>query len=133
MCAQRWLAWGMHLDFAPDMAGGAVFPYLESMANQHFGMVIGKGGADTVTQAWSRRSKRPGGEVHCGKRGGAGAPGRQQGHRNRAWRTVPGSRRTSAVIANVAPGGLMSLIEGQSGDAVILTARWQASSMRPAR
>ncbi|MFK7754433.1 MAG: phytoene desaturase family protein, partial [Sedimentitalea sp.] len=25
-------AWGMHLDFAPDIAGGAVFPYLEAMA-----------------------------------------------------------------------------------------------------
>ena len=31
-------AWGMHLDFAPDVAGGALFPYLESMANQKFGM-----------------------------------------------------------------------------------------------
>src|SRR5579883_3538387 len=41
-------AWGLHLDFAPDVAGGALFPYLESMANQSFGMVIGKGGADTI-------------------------------------------------------------------------------------
>ena len=44
-------AWGMHLDFAPDIAGGAVFPYLESMANQSFGMVLGKGGADTMIRA----------------------------------------------------------------------------------
>ncbi len=29
-------AWGMHLDFPPDIAGGALFPYLESMANQTF-------------------------------------------------------------------------------------------------
>lgn len=35
-------AWGMHLDFAPDIAGGALFPYLEGMANQAFGMVIGR-------------------------------------------------------------------------------------------
>src|SRR6185437_7155534 len=34
-------AWGMHLDFPPDVAGGALFPYLESMADQSFGMVIG--------------------------------------------------------------------------------------------
>ncbi len=26
-------AWGMHLDFPPEAAGGALFPYLESMAN----------------------------------------------------------------------------------------------------
>lgn len=44
-------AWGLHLDFAPDIAGGALFPYLESMANQAFGMVIGAGGADTIIKA----------------------------------------------------------------------------------
>ncbi len=44
-------AWGMHLDFAPDIAGGALFPYLESMANQSLGMVIGAGGADTIIRA----------------------------------------------------------------------------------
>ena len=37
-------AWGMHLDFAPDIAGGAVFPYLEGMAGQAFGMMLGRGG-----------------------------------------------------------------------------------------
>lgn len=44
-------AWGLHLDFGPDVAGGAAFPYLESMANQNFGMVIGQGGADTIIEA----------------------------------------------------------------------------------
>ena len=44
-------AWGLHLDFAPDVAGGALFPYLECMVNQNFGMVIGKGGADTIVSA----------------------------------------------------------------------------------
>ena len=36
-------AWGMHLDFAPDVAGGALFPYLEGMAGQAFGMASGQG------------------------------------------------------------------------------------------
>ena len=44
-------AWGLHLDFPPDVAGGALFPYLECMVNQTFGMVIGKGGADTIVNA----------------------------------------------------------------------------------
>ena len=44
-------AWGLHLDFAPDVAGGALFPYLECMVNQSFGMVIGQGGADTIVKA----------------------------------------------------------------------------------
>ena len=33
--------WGMHLDFAPDVAGGALFPYVEPMVEQSFGMAIG--------------------------------------------------------------------------------------------
>ena len=109
-------AWGMHLDFAPDIAGGAVFPYLESMANQHFGMVIGKGGADTVTRALVARIEASGGAVHCGTRvarilrEGGKATGVELGDGTR----IKASR---AVIANVAPGGLMKLLDGQSGDA----------------
>lgn len=56
-------AWGLHLDFAPDVAGGALFPYLESMANQAFGMVIGKGGADTIVRAMVKVLKARGGEL----------------------------------------------------------------------
>lgn len=42
----------MHVDFAPDIAGGAMFPYLEGMVGPGlFGMVIGKGGADMATRA----------------------------------------------------------------------------------
>ena len=43
--------WGLHLDFAPDVAGGALFPYLESFASQSFGMAFGRGGADTIVKA----------------------------------------------------------------------------------
>ena len=110
----------MHLDFAPDMAGGAVFPYLEAMANQNFGMVIGKGGADTVTRALLSKIQSSGGEVHCGKRvarvlrtgGKASGVELEDGSQIKASRTV---------IANVAPEGLMKLLDGASGDAVFDT------------
>ncbi len=59
-------AWGMHLDFAPDCAGGALFPYLESMANQSFGMALGQGGADTIISAMVRAIAAAGGEVRLG-------------------------------------------------------------------
>ncbi|WJR69076.1 NAD(P)/FAD-dependent oxidoreductase [Neorhizobium sp. CSC1952] len=59
-------AWGLHLDFAPDVAGGALFPYLESMANQAFGMVIGQGGADTIVKAMTGLLKAKGGELLLG-------------------------------------------------------------------
>ncbi len=56
-------AWGMHLDFAPDIAGGALFPYLESMANQSLGMVIGAGGADTIIRAMVKTLESLGGKI----------------------------------------------------------------------
>ena len=59
-------AWGMHLDFAPDISGGALFPYLESMTNQAFGMVIGKGGADIMIKAMTGYLAELGGELHLG-------------------------------------------------------------------
>ncbi|MBX9459162.1 MAG: NAD(P)/FAD-dependent oxidoreductase [Rhizobium sp.] len=59
-------AWGLHLDFAPDVAGGALFPYLESMANQAFGMVIGQGGADTIIKAMTSLLASKGGELILG-------------------------------------------------------------------
>jgi phytoene dehydrogenase-like protein len=61
-------AWGLHLDFAPDIAGGALFPYLESMANQAFGMVIGQGGADTIVRAMIKSIEERRGEVRLGAR-----------------------------------------------------------------
>ncbi len=57
-------AWGMHLDFPPDMAGGALFPYLETFANQSFGMVIGKGGADVMVKALTGAFEELGGALH---------------------------------------------------------------------
>ncbi len=59
-------AWGLHLDFSPDTAGGALFPYLESMANQAFGMVIGKGGADTIIRSMTGLLAERGGELVTG-------------------------------------------------------------------
>lgn len=108
-------AWGMHLDFAPDIAGGALFPYLEAMANQSFGMVLGKGGADTVTNALVAAIRKRGGSVCCNtpvrriihKGGKANGVELADGTVITAWR---------AVIAGVAPRGLLRLT-GASGTA----------------
>lgn len=103
-------AWGMHLDFAPDIAGGALFPYLESMANQCFGMVIGQGGADTIITAMAGALAAWNGTLLTGtpvrriRRSGSAANGVEL-----ADGRVIGARR--AVIANVHPrlvfGGLV--------------------------
>lgn len=109
-------AWGMHLDFAPDIAGGAMFPYLEAMANPSFGMVLGKGGADTIVRALVAMIAARGGQVECGAEVAqvTTAAGRATGVRLADGREVTATR---AVIANVAPGALPRLLDGGSGNA----------------
>jgi phytoene dehydrogenase-like protein len=110
-------AWGMHLDFAPDVAGGALFPYLESMANQSFGMVIGAGGSDTMIRTMISRLHALGGAVHlCSEVVEVRSEnGRAVGVRL-ANREAIGAKR--AVIAGITPQALTQrLLPGGSGDA----------------
>jgi phytoene dehydrogenase-like protein len=87
------------------------------MANQAFGMVIGKRGADTMIKTLVARLEALGGKVHVNsdvaevKRDG----GRAVGIRLANGETV-GAKR--AVIAGVTPGALVSkILAGNSGDA----------------
>jgi len=107
-------AWGMHLDFAPDVAGGAVFPYLEAMAGQAFGLVLGAGGADTMTTAMVKMIESRGGAVHCNSNviGINHAAGRAFGIILDDGMLVDANK---AVIANVSPSALLKLTNG-SGD-----------------
>ena len=107
--------WGLHLDFAPDISGGAIFPYLESFAGQAMGMVIGKGGADTVTRSLINVIESRGGRVRCGAE-----VQRIEVQSGQARGVVLASGETLAadrIIANVAPKLLMRLLSGASGDA----------------
>lgn len=110
-------AWGMHLDFPPDMAGGALFPYLESMANQSFGMAIGAGGADVMIRAMTGRLAALGGTIRLNAevtvilREG----GRVTGIRLAGGEVI---RARHAVIAGVTPPAMVrGLLPGGSGDA----------------
>lgn len=109
-------AWGMHLDFPPDVAGGALFPYLESMANQAFGMVIGKGGADTMISAMAARLAELGGTLRLQAEVAEilRTDGRATGVRLADGETILAKR---AVIAGVTPTALIErLLAGGSGD-----------------
>ena len=104
-------AWGMHLDFAPDIAGGALFPYLEGMAGQAFGMALGKGGADTIITAVVAAITARGGVVECN------APVARilhDGTRAHGIELADGRKITAskAVIAGIAPRALPRLTGG---------------------
>jgi phytoene dehydrogenase-like protein len=109
-------AWGMHLDFAPDIAGGALFPYLEGMAGQSFGMVLGKGGADTMIAALAGLVKASGGTIECNVRAERVemAGGKATGVTLADGRRIEARR---AVIGCIAPRALEELLPGGSGDA----------------
>jgi len=115
-------AWGLHLDFAPDVAGGALFPYLEAMAGQRFGMALGKGGADVVVRSMVAAIQAAGGEVRTGA-----DVRRIEVHGGRATAAVlaDGQRieATRAVIANVHPGALYGSLLGDDAPAGAEAAR----------
>lgn len=100
-------AWGMHLDFAPDVAGGAIFPYLEAMAGQAFGMVIGQGGADTIITAMVAAIRARGSMVETGQTvtGILHRGGQATGISLADGRTI----HAPTVIAGVAPSALIRL------------------------
>ena len=115
-------AWGMHLDFAPDVAGGALFPYLESMAAQSFGLALGRGGADTIIRAMVRTVEQGGGEVRT-----SAEVERVTVEEGRATGVVlaDGTRIQArrAVIANVHPKALYERLLGHSAPELPAPAR----------
>lgn len=104
-------AWGMHLDFAPDTAGGALFPYLESMANQSFGMVLGQGGADTIIKAMVKYINSNGGVIEYNSEVTEII---HDGMRAESVKLADGRliHAKQCIIANVAPSSLLKLANG---------------------
>ncbi len=106
--------WAMHLDFPPDAAGGALFPYLEAMADQAFGMALGEGGADVVPRALSGALAEAGGTI----RTGADVTRIEvSGGRAVAVHLAGGERIAAreAILASVTPAALLRLLGGSTG------------------
>jgi phytoene dehydrogenase-like protein len=58
--------WGMHLDFGPDVSGGALFPFLEAFTDMRTGISLARGGASRLTDALVALLGAAGGELRCG-------------------------------------------------------------------
>ncbi|MGH9075142.1 MAG: phytoene desaturase family protein, partial [Acidimicrobiales bacterium] len=94
--------WAMHLDFGPDVSGGAMFPFLELFAGMEAGMSVVEGGASRLSDALAAVVVAHGGEIRTGTpvervvvdRGAACGVETAGGERIAARR---------AVVANVTP------------------------------
>ncbi|NNE51314.1 MAG: hypothetical protein HKN30_02815, partial [Sulfitobacter sp.] len=80
-------------------------------AGQAFGMVLGQGGADTMTKAMVKMIEARGGKVHCSAQvtGIEQSAGRATGVTLADGTVV---RAEKAVIANVSPSALLKLTGG---------------------
>jgi len=102
--------WGMHLDYGPDVSGGAMFPFLEAFTDMEVGISITEGGASNLVEALAGVCAEAGGEVRTDAevsrvrvgRGGATGVELASGERIDA---------SEAVIANLTPTVLFDLID----------------------
>lgn len=60
--------WAFHLDFGPEVAGGATFSFLESSADHLNGMAFSRGGVGNLIHAMVTLIKLNGGQLVLGKR-----------------------------------------------------------------
>ncbi len=58
--------WGMHLDFGPDVSGGAMFPFLEAFTDMRTGIAVARGGASRLIDALVALLTEAGGELRLG-------------------------------------------------------------------
>jgi len=102
--------WGMHLDYGPDVSGGAMFPFLEAFTDMEVGISIVEGGASNLVEALAGVCAEAGGEVRTDAEvtrirvGREGATGVE---------LASGERidAREAVVANLTPTVLFDLIE----------------------
>ncbi|SEL02633.1 Phytoene dehydrogenase-related protein [Blastococcus sp. DSM 46786] len=58
--------WGMHLDYGPDVSGGAMFPFLETFTDMEQGIAVAEGGISRLPEALAALVREAGGEVRTG-------------------------------------------------------------------
>jgi phytoene dehydrogenase-like protein len=123
--------WGMHLDFAPDVCGGAMFPLLEAFTDMRAGMVLARGGASRLTDALCALAREHGGELRTGAQVVAinVADGRASGVELASGERIAARR---AVIAGVAPRALYERLLGAVGLPSRLRAAARAYRFGPA-
>jgi phytoene dehydrogenase-like protein len=104
--------WGMHLDFGPDVSGGAMFPFLEVFTDLRTGIALARGGASKLIEALVLLAAEHGAELRTEAEVARVlvAGGRATGVELASGERIAARR---AVIAGVAPGQLYGrLLDG---------------------
>ncbi|HET6867312.1 MAG TPA: NAD(P)/FAD-dependent oxidoreductase [Solirubrobacteraceae bacterium] len=115
--------WGMHLDFGPDVSGGAMFPFLEAFTDMRTGISIVQGGASKLIEALAGLGAEAGMELRTGAEVTrvSVAGGRAVGVELASGERIAARR---AVIAGVTPPILSDLLDdGSLPHAVRIAAR----------
>ena len=115
--------WGMHLDFGPDVSGGAMFPFLEAFTDMRTGISVARGGASKLIEALAGLGSEAGMELRTEAEVTrvSVAGGRAVGVELASGERIAARR---AVIAGVTPPILHDLLAGGPlADAVTAAAR----------
>ena len=94
--------WAFHLDFGPDIRGGAMFAFVSAMSAYFRGIVIAEGGAGKLFAAVRSLIEQAGGEIRTGTKVTAVEirNGQAVGVKLERGETITAAK---TVIANVAP------------------------------
>jgi phytoene dehydrogenase-like protein len=119
------LPWAFHLDFGPDVAGGAAFTFVASASAHLNGLVLAEGGAGAIVSVLRRLIEAHGGTIHTATEV---TEVLVEGARAIGVRTASGDVLTAAraVIANVTP----RLLFGKLLAAAAVPARVRQSASR---
>jgi phytoene dehydrogenase-like protein len=121
------LPWAFHLDFAPDIRGGAAFAFVSAASAHINGLVLAQGGAGAIVSALRKLIEAHGGAIHTQTEVSQILVERAQavGVRTSCGDVVTAAR---AVIANVTPPLLFGRL--LPGDAVPSPVRESAARFR---
>ena len=102
--------WAFHLDFGPDVAGGATFSFLESSVDHLNGMAFSKGGVGNLINSMVNTIKSKGGKFILGKK-----VNKILVHKGKAVgvKTEAGKQyfAKKGVIANITPHQIIKLVD----------------------
>lgn len=103
--------WGMHLDYGPDVSGGAMFPFIETFTDMNVGISITEGGASNLVEALAGVCEDYGGEVRTDaevERIQVDRGGRATGVELTSGERI---RAREEVVANLTPTVLFDLVD----------------------